>query len=93
MHLADFVCYSLQSQGEAVVRRNVESKLKKKGKKGGEETVGIVGYKVSQTLHENPPFRQLREKISKFIDFETDSLQNKYWVIAVSGGLDDNVVQ
>lgn len=68
LELADFVCYTLQSQGEAVVRRNIETKAGKKGKKKGDAN-NIEGYKVSTSLHENPPLKGLKNKLSKMIDF------------------------
>lgn len=64
--LADFVCYTLQDQGAAVVRKNFETKSKKKGKKSLESP---KGYKTVQTLHENPPLKALKSKLSKYIDF------------------------
>jgi hypothetical protein len=65
-----------------VVRKNFETKSKKKGKKSLE---GPKGYKTVQTLHENPPLKQLKSKLAKFIDFEGEALVNKHWVIAISG--------
>ena len=92
MELADYICYTLQSQGEAVVRKNIETKpLKKKSKKGGDAS-GMEGYKLVKTLHENPPLKQLKSKLSKFIDFESESLAQKHWVIVVTGGLDSHLL-
>lgn len=64
--LADYVCYTLHGQGAAVVRKNFETKSKKKGKKSLEIP---KGYKTVQTLHENPPLKQLKAKLAKFVDF------------------------
>jgi len=53
LELADFVCYTLQSQGEAVVRRNIETKGAKKGKKKA-DALSFEGHKTTKTLHETP---------------------------------------
>ena len=71
-------------------RRNVETKAGKKGKKKGDVN-SIEGYKVSRSLHENPPLKSLKKTVAKFIDFETDSLVKKYWVIVISGHFDSHV--
>ena len=91
IELADFVCYTLQSQGEAVVRRNIETKGGKKGKKKA-DVVSFEGHKTSKTLHETPVLKDIKNKMAKFIDFETESLKNKYWVIVISGQLDSHIV-
>ena len=64
LELADFVCYTLQSQGEAVVRRNIETKSPgKKGKKKT-EVVAFEGQKTSKTLHETPKLKDLKNKLA-----------------------------
>jgi hypothetical protein len=56
-----------------VVRRNLEFKGRKKGKKGM-ETPKVEGYKTSKTLHDNPPLKQLKGKLARLVDFETEAL-------------------
>ena len=53
-----------------MVRRNIETKSggKKKSKKND---VSIDTHKVSKTLHETPPLKNLKNQISKYVDFES----------------------
>lgn len=53
----------------------------------------MKGYKTSQSLGENPPLKQLKNKLSKYVDFESEALTNKHWVIAITGELDPELLK
>lgn len=48
---------------------------------------------IVTTLQEEPPLQELKDSISKYIDFESEALENKRWVLVTPTELDKEMVK